>query len=104
MRKLSTMSNNCLTCVFHRKTCVLGIRRPWNAQVCDDYRPYCLVCSYPRVFCNTCRNLASKGMKPLEMDLRPLFGSQGGAHFDCVWTPPSNERGEVSSVGSPIPA
>lgn len=108
MRKLSTMSNNCLTCVFHRKTCVLGIRRPWNAHACDDYRPYCLVCSYPRVFCNTCRNLASKGMKPLEMDMRPLFDSQGGVHFDCVWTPPARGRREGalvdSSANSPIPA
>jgi hypothetical protein len=89
MRKELTMSDNCLSCVFHRKACVLGHRRPWNAQVCDDYRPYCLVCGYPRVFCNTCRNLASKGMKPLEMDMRPGLYEETTVHFDCVWQYPA---------------
>jgi hypothetical protein len=50
------------------------------------------VCRYPRVFCNTCRNLASKGMKPLEMDLRPAYTPQGDVRFDCVWTPSPRSR------------
>lgn len=93
MRKLSTMSNNCLNCVFHRKVCVLGHRRPWNAQGCDDYRPYCLVCGYPRMFCNTCRNLASKGMKPHELDLRSDYARHGATRFDCVWRLPTRPGG-----------
>jgi hypothetical protein len=47
-------------------------------------------------------------MKPLEMDMRPFFDPQGGAHFDCVWTPSASERRESASVDSsadsPIPA
>ncbi|MUM76846.1 hypothetical protein GKC30_04275 [Pseudodesulfovibrio sp. F-1] len=93
MRTLSTMSNNCPNCVFYRKGCVLGHRRPWNAQTCDDYRPYCLVCGYPRVFCNTCRNLASKGMKPHELDLRSAYARHGAIRFDCVWRSPGRSAG-----------
>jgi hypothetical protein len=87
MGKTLTVSESCLACVFHCSTCVLGHRRPWNSQTCDDYRPYCLVCDYPKVFCNTCSNLASKGMKPLEMDLRPLAEPENPIHFACVWKP-----------------
>jgi len=86
MRKMLIMSNNCLECVFHLKKCVLGRKRPWNSLSCDDYRPYCLVCSYPEVFCNTCRNLSSRHMKPLEVDSKAVF-HLGPPNFDCVWHP-----------------
>lgn len=87
MRKVLMMSNNCLECVFHQKKCILGHKRPWNSLTCDDYRPYCLVCGYPEEFCNTCRNLASKRMKPLEVDMKPVFRHLNPVNFDCVWQP-----------------
>ena len=88
MRKMLIMSSNCLECVFHQKKCVLGRKRPWNSLTCDDYRPYCLVCNYPGEFCNTCRNLASRRMKPLEVDLKPVFRHLTPMNYDCVWHPP----------------
>ncbi len=88
MRKMLIMSNNCLECVFHLKKCVLGHKRPWNSLSCDDYRPYCLVCSYPEMFCNTCRNLSSRRMKPLEVEVNPLIKQLHPINFDCVWQPP----------------
>lgn len=92
MRKIVTMSSNCLECVFHHKKCILGHQRPWNSLSCDDYRPYCLVCKYPEEFCNTCRNLASRWMKPLEEDSHPSFRQAEPVHFDCVWQPPSSRQ------------
>lgn len=92
MRKMSTMSSNCRECVFFRKQCVLGRNRPWNARYCDDYRPYCLVCSYPDMFCNTCRIQASRGMKPLEIDYSPVVHQSQSADFECVWCPPQDGR------------
>lgn len=89
MRKMLIMSNNCQECVFRQKKCVLGHKRPWNSLTCDDYRPYCLVCSYPEEFCNTCRNLASRRMKPLEVDMKPVFNTHNPVNFDCVWAPPA---------------
>lgn len=88
MRKMLIMSTGCLECVFHQKKCILGRKRPWNSLTCDDYRPYCLVCSYPEVFCNTCRNLGSRHMKPLEGDLNPTPHHMSPVNFDCVWHPP----------------
>ena len=88
MRKMLIMSNNCLECVFHRKKCILGHKRPWNSLSCDDYRPYCLVCSYPKVFCNTCRNLGFRHLKPLKGDLEPVHSQVGPINYDCVWHPP----------------
>ncbi len=85
MREKSTMSYSCMKCVFHQKQCVLGHRRPWNAMWCDDYRPYCLVCHYPKMYCNTCPNLPSRGLKPLEIDGKPFFNSVPLVHYDCVW-------------------
>lgn len=86
MRKMVTMSKNCMDCVFHHKECVLGHRRPWNSLSCDDYRPYCLVCHYPKMYCNTCPNLSSRRLKPLEIDSRPFFDSIHPARYDCVWS------------------
>ncbi len=88
MSKLLIVSSGCLECVFYQKKCVLGNKRPWNSLSCDDYRPYCLVCSYPEVFCNTCRNLASRRMKPLELELKTIFNRVQPVGFECVWTPP----------------
>lgn len=88
MRKMVIMSCNCRECVFHQKKCVLGHKRPWNSLSCDDYRPYCLVCSYPEVFCNTCRNLGSRRMKPLEVESRPVFDTLSHIDYECVWQPP----------------
>jgi len=87
MRKMVIMSKGCLECVFHQKKCILGHKRPWNSLSCDDYRPYCLVCSYPEMFCNTCRNLGSRYMKPLDGDMRPMFNQLSPEHFECVWQP-----------------
>lgn len=92
MAKVLMMSNKCKDCVFFRKKCVLGRKRPWNSLSCDDYRPYCLVCNYPEMFCNTCRNLGSRRMKPLEVDLKTNFKPVGPVHFDCVWQPPGQGR------------
>ena len=89
MRKMLTMSNNCQECVFHHKKCILGHQRPWNAATCDDYQPYCLVCNYPEEFCNTCRNLASRWMKPLDEELQPAYGRLSPDRYACVWQPPS---------------
>jgi len=88
MRKILTMSGSCVNCVFHRKQCVLGHRRPWNSASCDDYRPYCLICSYPQVYCNTCRNLLSRRLKPLEYDRVELEDHAQPVRFDCVWCGP----------------
>ena len=85
MRKMSTMSNNCQDCVFFGKKCVLGHQRPWNSMTCDDYQPYCLVCKYPEEFCNTCSNLASRRMKPLEDELNSPYRAYSLEAFDCVW-------------------
>lgn len=88
MNKLSTISSNCRECVFYRKSCVLGHKRPWNAMACDDFRPYCLVCNCPGEFCNTCRIFASRRMRPLEMDMKPVCPQESPMQFDCVWQPP----------------
>lgn len=88
MSKILTMSNDCLECVFHQRGCILGRKRPWNSLSCDDYRPYCLVCNYPEVFCNTCRNLATRRMKPLEENFKPLFRHHTPMDYECVWQPP----------------
>lgn len=88
MRKKLTMSNNCVECVFHRKRCILGHKRPWNSLSCDDYRPYCLICGYPEVFCNTCPNLGHSYLKPLKEDLSPMYGFDSPDQYDCVWQPP----------------
>ncbi|QGY40618.1 hypothetical protein GM415_10950 [Pseudodesulfovibrio cashew] len=92
MRKMVIMSNNCQECVFHRKKCILGHKRPWNAVTCDDYRPYCLVCNYPKVFCNTCRNLGFKHLKPMDGDLSIEHDPLTHAHYECVWVPPQMAR------------
>ena len=92
MRKMVIISNNCLECVFHKGKCVLGRKRPWNSMSCDDYRPYCLVCSYPKVFCNTCRNLGFKHLKPLEDDMKPMHHVMRPPNFDCVWQPPIHRQ------------
>lgn len=88
MRKMLIMSNNCRECVFMQKKCVLGRKRPWNSLTCDDYRPYCLVCNYPDLYCNTCRNLGSRRMKPLEADIQTSASPVQTANFDCVWCSP----------------
>lgn len=88
MRKMVIISNNCLECVFHQKKCVLGHKRPWNSLSCDDYRPYCLVCNYPDMFCNTCPNLGSKRMKPLEVESNTRLFHLRPLDFECVWQPP----------------
>jgi len=88
MRKMLIVSNGCLECVFYQKKCVLGHRRPWNSLTCDDYRPYCLVCPYPKVFCNTCRNRASCNMKPLEVDIKENILRSRPVDYACVWSPP----------------
>lgn len=88
MRKTLIMSSNCLECVFHRKKCVLGHKRPWNSLTCDDYRPYCLVCNYPEVFCNTCKGLPSRRMKPLQVDMESSFTHMNIKNYDCVWQQP----------------
>ena len=88
MHKTLIMSSSCRECVFYRKTCVLGHKRPWNSMTCDDYQPYCLVCSYSGEFCNTCRILASRRLKPLEVDTRPTYRQLNPIHFDCVWQLP----------------
>ncbi len=85
MRKMVIMSNNCLDCVFHQKKCILKHKRPWNSLSCDDYRPYCLVCSYPDMFCNTCPNLGSKRMKPLEIETNIKVQQPQPMDFECVW-------------------
>lgn len=88
MRKLSMMSNNCLECVFHQKKCILGRKRPWNSLHCDDYRPYCLVCAYPEMFCNTCPNLGHRHLKPMKEDMLPEYhGYESPIQYDCVWKP-----------------
>lgn len=88
MIKMLVVSRGCKECVFYQKKCVLGHRRPWNSLACDDYRPYCLVCSYPEMFCNTCRNLASKSMKPLRIELKMNMNRIETTEFECVWEPP----------------
>ncbi len=86
MRKELTMSGNCRECVFYRKRCVLGHKRPWNSLSCDDFQPYCLVCSFPDEFCNTCRIMAARRMKPLDMDLKPPAQHHiEPVRYDCVW-------------------
>ena len=90
--KYSTMPNNCMKCVFYQKECVLGHRRPWNSLSCDDFRPYCLVCRYPKLYCNTCPNLPTRGLKPLEIDNRSFFDDVQPAQFDCVWSPPRQQQ------------
>ena len=92
MRKMLIMSANCRECVFYRKTCVLGHKRPWNSMHCDDYQPYCLVCSYPEEFCNTCRIMAARRMKPLEVDIKSVHRNPSPVQFDCVWQPPQMAR------------
>lgn len=87
MSKMLIMSNKCRECVFFHKKCVLGHKRPWNSLSCDDFRPYCLVCNYPKEFCNTCRNRASCRMKPLEMDSKTTFKHFHTLQFECVWQP-----------------
>lgn len=91
MRKMVIMSSNCRECVFYQKKCVLGHKRPWNSLSCDDYRPYCLVCDYPGVFCNTCR-LSSCRMKMFDADLRSEFDHLEHVEFDCVWQPSSMQQ------------
>jgi hypothetical protein len=46
------------------------------------------VCRFPEEFCNTCRNLASRWMKPLDEDLHPAFGPISSVRYECVWEPP----------------
>ena len=92
MRKMLIFSNNCPDCVFYQKRCVLGRKRPWNSLSCDDYRPYCLVCTFPEMFCNTCPNLGSRHMKPLEDDPRSAFDHVNPLDLDCVWQPPQSMR------------
>lgn len=87
MRKKLIISNDCKECVFYRKTCVLGHKRPWNSMYCDDYQPYCLVCVYPEEFCHTCRIMASRKMKPLEVDMKTAYRNPSPIRFDCVWQP-----------------
>ncbi len=91
MRKLSTMSNRCSECVFFRRQCVLGHRRPWNSADCDDYQPYCLICKYPRFYCNTCRNRFSRRLKPFGFGEDVRLARLQTMDFDCVWCglPPS---------------
>ncbi|MEF2230848.1 MAG: hypothetical protein V3571_07960 [Pseudodesulfovibrio sp.] len=88
MRKTLMVSRRCENCVFFRKQCVLGHRRPWNSASCDDYRPYCLICNYPLVYCNTCRNLLSRRLKPLEFDRLERDDPTHAVRFDCVWRGP----------------
>ncbi|GAB7023071.1 hypothetical protein JCM12178A_16290 [Salidesulfovibrio brasiliensis] len=57
-------SNDCINCVFFRKRCVLGVRRPWNQIACREFRPYCLDCAYSDYFCHTCPNRTSQQLKP----------------------------------------
>ena len=85
MRKVLTMSASCSNCVFYRKQCVLGHRRPWNSLSCDDYRPYCLICTYPKIYCNTCRNRLSCRLKPLEFNRVERAEHAHEFRFDCVW-------------------
>ncbi len=87
MRKILTMSNNCQECVFYHKRCILGRQRPWNSASCDDYQPYCLVCSYPEEFCNTCRNLATRWMRPLSEDPHLSCRRLSFTRYECVWEP-----------------
>lgn len=82
MKKTSTMSNRCQECVFFRRRCVLGHRRPWNAASCDDYRPYCLICRYPSVYCHTCRIMASQRLRPLTFDRDVRLARR--VDFECV--------------------
>lgn len=89
MCKNLIISNNCQECVFHHKKCILGHQRPWNAVGCDDYQPYCLVCNYPEEFCNTCRNLASRWMKPLDEELHTGYRQFSAVQYACVWGPTS---------------
>jgi len=89
MCKLSTMSSRCSKCVFYQRQCVLGHRRPWNAAACDDYRPYCLICNYPQLYCNTCPNLLSRRLKPLSFDRDARLERFQPVVFDCVWSGPS---------------
>ncbi|MFH1915319.1 MAG: hypothetical protein ABIK45_13720 [Pseudomonadota bacterium] len=45
------------------------------------------------MFCNTCHNLASRGMKPHELDLRSDYARDGATRFDCVWRSPVQSGG-----------
>ncbi|MBC18119.1 MAG: hypothetical protein CL942_13830 [Desulfovibrio sp.] len=92
MRKMLIMSNDCLECVFHRKRCMLGKRRPWNASRCDDYRPYCLICNYPRLFCNTCRNNGFRYLKPLREKVLTRQRQWHHGDYDCVWQPSTQSQ------------
>lgn len=85
MRKKYLMTDICSRCVFYRKGCVLGHRRPWNATTCEEFRPYCVACTYPAVFCHTCRNAMSKGLKPSLHDMKPAFRHLSPFRYDCVW-------------------
>lgn len=77
--------NECGKCVFHRNRCTLGLRRPWNAVSCKEFRPYCLVCSYPEMFCNTCGNLARRGCRDEFATSDMLIGSEKAPIYSCVW-------------------
>lgn len=74
--------NSCLNCVFFRKRCVLGLRRPWNQISCMEFRPYCLDCVYPHFFCHTCPNRISQKLRPGPIgivDHRP-------DEYVCTWS------------------
>jgi hypothetical protein len=48
------------------------------------------VCNYPEEFCNTCRNLASRWMKPLGEELHSTYRHLSPVRYECVWQPPSS--------------
>lgn len=85
MKKNACGRNDCGGCVFFLKKCLVGIRRPWNLGGCENFLPYCLVCTYPEVFCRTCRNRGLRMDKPV--GVRGLGGTSPPerSNYQCVW-------------------
>ena len=79
--------SGCNGCAFHRKGCVLGRQRVWNAARCEEFQPFCLICDYPEYFCYTCQNLRLKRYKPGHMTLMNDPEQMDLSSYSCVWQP-----------------
>lgn len=85
MKRNTCHQNECRGCVFYVKRCLVGIRRPWNLSGCVNFLPYCLVCTYPEVFCSTCCNRAMRMEKPAGIEILGGASPPEDSSYQCVW-------------------
>ena len=77
----------CNRCVFYRGACTLNTT-PQHDK-CDDYRPLCLSCPFPTLFCATCSLHKQSGLRGRYLTIDKELGNH---MYGCVWdTSPTKE-------------